>query len=218
MSNYIAIISGGTGLIGNEVIQQLISDSKFEKIIVLNRRSIAYSNSKIQEIIVDFNHLENSLKDLHPTHAFCCLGTTIKKAGSKEAFRKVDFDYVLNFAKAVHQLGCQNFSVITALGTNKSSFIFYNQVKFEITEALKNVGFNQLNILQPSLLLGERSESRSGEDTAQKFFKWTKNLWVGPLKNYAGIQGSQVAKAMIAISKSSNEGVHTYESAKLQDY
>lgn len=218
MSKFTAIIAGGTGLIGSHVIQQLTNDSDFEKIIVLNRRVIHYSDAKIQEIIVDFDQLENSLKEIKATHAFCCLGTTIKKAGSKEAFRKVDFDYVLNFAKAVNGIGCENFSVITALGTKTSSMIFYNQVKFEITEKLKTVGFKQLNILQPSLLLGERTESRSGEDIAQNFFKWTKNLWVGPLKNYAGIQGSQVAKAMIAISKTSKEGVHFYESGKLQNY
>lgn len=218
MSKFIAIIAGGTGLVGSEVISQLLNDADFEKIIVLNRRSISYSNSKIQEIIVDFNQLNLSLKNLKPTHAFCCLGTTIKIAGSKEAFRKVDYDYVLNFSKAVHQLGCQNFNVITALGTSTSSMFFYNQVKFEITEALKTIGFKELNILQPSLLLGERDDSRSGEDIAQKFFGWTKGLWVGPLKNYAGIQGSQVAKAMIEIAKSSQDGVQIYESAQLQDY
>lgn len=218
MSKYTAIIAGGTGLIGNEVIQQLTRDESFEKIIVLNRRAINYSNAKIKEIIVDFDHLENSLKDIKPTHAFCCLGTTIKKAGSKEAFKKVDFTYVLNFAKAVHAIGCENFSVITALGTRRSSMVFYNQVKFEITLELETLGFKQLNILQPSLLLGEREEGRLGEDVAQKFFKWTKNLWVGPLKNYAGIQGSQVAKAMISISKMPKEGTRFHESGELQDY
>ena len=96
--------------------------------------------------------------------------------------------------------------------------IFYNQVKFEITEELKGLGFSQLNILQPSLLLGERNDSRAGEGVAQKFFSLTKSLWVGPLKNYAGIQGSQVAKAMIAISKSTKSGTNTFESAQLQDY
>jgi uncharacterized protein YbjT (DUF2867 family) len=218
MSKYTAIIAGGTGLIGSHVIQQLINDTAFEKIIVLNRRAIHYPNAKIQEIIVDFDQLENSLKDIKATHAYCCLGTTIKTAGSKEAFRKVDFDYVLNFANSVHGIGCENFNVITALGTNTSSMIFYNQVKFEITEKLKTLGFKQLNIIQPSMLLGDRNESRTGEAIAQKFFNLTKSIWRGPLKNYAGIQGSQVAKAMIAISKKSSEGVHYYESGKLQDY
>ncbi len=213
-----AIIVGGTGLIGSFVIQYLTEDDFFDEVIVLNRREVKYDSPKIRQVVADFDNLSQTIKDFKPTHAFCTLGTTIKKAGSKEAFRKVDFEYVLNFAQAVFQSGCKNFSVVTALGTNKKSPIFYNQVKYEVTQALEQIGFDRLNILQPSLLLGERNEQRLGEDISQALFGLTKKLWTGPLKNYAGIQGSQVAKAMITISKDSASGVHRYPSGMLQEY
>ncbi|MCO5248104.1 MAG: NAD(P)H-binding protein [Chitinophagales bacterium] len=213
-----AIIVGGTGLVGRHVIKILLEDNFFNKVYILNRRSIGYSHPKIQEIIIDFEDISSSIQNLLPTHAFCCLGTTIKKAGSQEAFRKVDYQYVLNFAKAVKNIGCQNLSVITALGTNKPSRIFYNQVKYEIAEALKDLQLRQLNILQPSLLLGEREEARLGEEVSQKFFSLTKKLWVGPLKNVAGITGKQVAKAMVEISKENHPGFHTFPSGNLQTY
>lgn len=216
--NNIAIIVGGTGLVGSFVIQELVKDESFQKIYVLNRREIGYQSDKIKELVVDLNQLDGTLKDVVPTHAFCTLGTTIKKAGSKDAFRKVDYDYVMNFASAVHKIGCTNFNVVTALGTSKPSRIFYNQVKYEVTESLKKLGFAQLNILQPSLLMGHREEGRLGEDIGQKIFNATRKLWVGPLKNYAGIHGQQVAKAMVAISKNNQEGVHFHSSGELQDY
>lgn len=218
MGNNIAIIAGGTGLVGQHVVQYLLEDDFFEKVYILNRRSVHYDHPKAHEILTGFENIEEPLVGIRPTHAFCCLGTTIKKAGSKEAFRKVDHDYVLNFAKAVKSLGCNNFNVVTAMGTNSSSLIFYNQVKYEVSQALEKMDFSQLNIIQPSLLLGSRAENRLGEDIAQKFFSVTKKMWTGPLKNLAGIQGSQVAKAMVAISKLENYGINKYESAKLHDF
>ena len=213
-----AIIAGGTGLVGKAVIHRLQNDAYFDQVVVLNRRQIGYESDKIQERIVDFDHIDSFIKELKPTHAFCCLGTTIKVAGSKENFRKVDYQYVLNFAQAVKRLGCENFSVITALGTNSSSLIFYNQVKYELSIALENLYFDRLNILQPSLLLGDRSESRLGEDISKKIFEATTFLWKGPLKNYKGIQAKQVAKAMVTIAKETEKGVFRFPSGKLQDY
>lgn len=217
MSQNIAIIAGGTGLIGQHVIQILLNDADFEKVYILNRRSIGYDHPKAEEIIVDFNDLTKSLAGISPTHAFCTLGTTIKKAGSKAAFKEVDFQYPVNFAQAVKENGCQNFNIVTAMGTDSPSFIFYNQVKYEVTKVLSKMGFRTLNILQPSLLLGERSESRIGEDIAQKFFHFTQPLWRGPLKHVAGIEGKQVAKAMVLISKKDEIGTHKYPSGILQD-
>ena len=214
----VAIIAGGTGFVGQHVIDDVVKDNFFDKIYVLNRRKLNYESKKVHEIIVDFNDLPKYVEGLQPTHAFCTVGTTIKKAGSKEAFRKVDEIYVLNFAHAVYNLGCENFNVVTAIGSNKPSKVFYNQVKYEVSQSLENIGFDQLNILQPSLLLGNRGEKRLGEDVMQVFFKYTKKLWVGPLKNIAGIQGSQVAKAMVAISKNDRKGVFRIPSSELQEF
>lgn len=218
MKNYKAIIAGGTGLIGQHTIEYLLEDEDFSKVYILNRRKIGYDHPKAIEIIVDFDDLSKSLENIQATHAFCTLGTTIKKAGSKEAFKKVDYTYPLNFAQAVFERGCQNFNIVTAMGTDKPSFIFYNQVKYEITEALTKIGFNTLNILQPSLLLGERGENRLGEKVAQKFFNLTKPFWIGSLKHVAGIEGEQVAKAMVHIAKNQGIGIHKFPSGTLQDF
>lgn len=218
MSGNRAIVAGGTGLVGQSVIQYLSEDNFFSELYILNRRNVEYSHPKVHQILIDFENIGKAISDLKPTHAYCCLGTTIKQAGSKEQFRKVDYEYVLNFAKAVHALGCDNFNVVTAMGTNSDSLIFYNQVKYEVTKALEDIGFERLNILQPSLLLGNRTESRTGEGIAQSFFRITQKLWVGPLKNIAGIHGSQVAKAMVEISKDSTKGIYKFESKLLFDY
>ena len=213
-----AIVVGGTGLVGGFVVKRLLEDSFFETVYILNRREVGYQNLKAKEIIIDFDDIKSKVEDLQVTHAFCCLGTTIKKAGSKEAFRKVDEQYVVNFAEAVRAMDCPNFNVITALGTNAPSKIFYNQVKYEVSEKLKSMHFERLNIIQPSLLLGSREESRLGEEIGQKFFSLTKRLWVGPLKNVAGITGEQVAKAMVEISKRNEAGVFTFPSGQLQTF
>lgn len=218
MKNYRAIIVGGTGLIGQSVINHLLEDEDFEKVYIVNRRKIGYDHPKAEEIITDLDKIDTAIQGLQFTHAFCTLGTTIKKAGSKEAFKKVDYEYPLQFAKAVKDLGVKNYSIVTAMGTDKPSFIFYNQVKYEITEALSRLHFDTLNILQPSLLLGERNEGRFGEELAQKFFKWTKPLWKGPLLHMAGIEGRQVAKAMVIIAKNDKKGIQKYPSGDLQKF
>lgn len=218
MSKYIAIVAGGTGLVGQYVLEYLLEDDDFEKVYILNRRHVGYQHSKAQEIVVDFDEIMKAISDIQATHAFCCLGTTIKKAGSKEAFKKVDYQFALNFAQAVHQLGCDNFNVITALGTNKPSFVFYNQVKYELTQSLKELNFQTLNIIQPSLLIGDRADIRLGEKIGQKIFEQTSALWKGPLKKYAGIEGRQVAKAMVTISKKIQRGVFRYPSNLLHNY
>ncbi|MCO5233988.1 MAG: NAD-dependent epimerase/dehydratase family protein [Chitinophagales bacterium] len=218
MSNNIAIVAGGTGLVGQYVLEYLLEDDDFEKVYILNRRSVGYIHHKAKEIIVDFENLSDSVNDIRPTHAYCCLGTTIKKAGSKEAFKKVDYYYALEFAEVVHRLGCENFSVVTALGTNHPSSIFYNQVKYELTQSLIRERFQILNIIQPSLLIGDRGEIRIGEKIGQKVFEWTNSLWIGPFKKYAGIEGRQVAKAMVAISKKQQHGIFKYPSDQLQKF
>lgn len=218
MKKNIAIVAGGTGLVGKHLIDFLLQDENFEKVYILNRREIGYQHPKAKELIVDFDHLSSSLGGLNVTHAYCTLGTTIKKAGSKEAFKKVDYQYPLNFAQEVFKIECNNFNIVTAMGTDSPSIIFYNQVKYEISEAISKVGFETVNILQPSLLLGEREEHRTAEALASKFFNATKSLWKGPLKHVAGIEGQQVAKAMTLISLKSQKGIRRYPSGLLQDF
>lgn len=216
MSN-IALIAGSTGLVGGHCLNLLLEDDFFDEVKVLTRRPLGQVKHKLSEIIVDFDQLEDFRLQMEATHTFCALGTTIKKAGSQDAFRKVDYEYPLRMAQIVKSLGCTSFSVVTALGSNSASPIFYNRVKGELESSLNQLGFKSLQILQPSLLMGERGEERFGEKLAQHFFNATKPLWKGPVKKYAGIEGKQVAKAMLHFAKLSEPGTHRYTSDVLQD-
>lgn len=213
----VALIAGGTGLVGSACLQLLLQDEYFSEVKVLVRKATGIVHHKLIEVVVDFDNLNDFRLQLGATHVFCALGTTIKKAGSQTAFTKVDYDYPLELAKITHAMGATNFTVVTAMGASASSLIFYNKVKGELQHALTRVGFVTLNILQPSLLLGNRAEERLGEGIAQSFFKITGPLWVGPLKKYAGIEGAQVAKAMLYYAKAAKAGTHIFTSDVLQE-
>ena len=216
MSN-IALLAGATGLVGSHCLKQLLEDEYFETVKILTRKPLNIVHHKLIEIAVNFDQLEDFRLQMDATHTFCALGTTIKKAGSQEAFRKVDHEYPLKLAKVVHSMGCPSYTIVTAMGANATSLIFYNRVKGEVERDLSKIGFKSLNILQPSLLMGERSEARFGEGLAQKFFNLTQPLFIGPLKRVAAIEGAQVAKAMIHYAKKGKSGVNRYPSDVLQD-
>ncbi|MEZ5037316.1 MAG: oxidoreductase [Chitinophagales bacterium] len=205
--NRTALLVGATGLVGSELLQLLLADNYFSSVIILSRKTINIQHQKLKEIIVDFNQLENYASEINAQYIYCCLGTTIKKAGSQEAFKKVDYEYPLAVAQIAKTNGAKNFSIITALGANKNSSIFYNRVKGEIQEALIQLNFEQLQIIQPSLLLGERSEKRFSENVGQKIAPIFNQLLIGGLKKYKAIEGKQVAKAMLFYSKQSKPKV-----------
>jgi uncharacterized protein YbjT (DUF2867 family) len=146
---------------------------------------------------------------------FCCLGTTIKKAKSKEAFRAIDLDAPLLLAKISKEQGAKRFLLVSSLGASKNSSIFYNQVKGEVEEAIKQVGFDSLHILRPSLLLGPRKEERSGEDAAKFIYKIFS--FIVP-KKYQAIESIQVARAMVAFAQEERPGGFVHESAELQNF
>jgi len=213
-----AIIAGASGLVGSYCLEYLLSDAAYSEVVVLGRRPSQVHHDKVKEVIVDYDRLPDYKDQMIATHAFCTLGTTIKKAGSKEAFKKVDLEYALSFARIVFANGCRNFNIVTALGADPDAFVFYNRVKGQVEKELSRIGFDRLNILQPSLLLGDRQENRLGENIAQKLFAVSSGLWVGPLKKYAGIKAKQVAKAMVAIAQEDQPGIYVYPSDQLQQY
>jgi uncharacterized protein YbjT (DUF2867 family) len=144
------------------------------------------------------------------------LGTTIKKAGSQEAFRKVDYDYVVNFAKVAEQVGAQKLLVISALGADSQSSIFYNRVKGEMEDTLRGLKIPQIEIFQPSLILGDRKEVRRGEELMQKISPVLNALLVGPLKKYRAISATDIARAMAIATLNFHPGFHVYQSDHIQ--
>lgn len=211
-----ALLVGATGLIGSQVLTRLLHAPYYSKVIVLTRSELPVKNTKLAEIIFDFDHPDVS--QIVADDVFCCLGTTIKKAGSQEAFRKVDFDYSLRIAKLAKLNGANKFLIVTAMGADSKSSIFYNRVKGEVEDELKELHYNSLHILRPSLLLGERKESRLGERVGEIFASVLKPVMLGPLKKYRAIDSAKVANAMIALAKKSDKGVLIHDSAELQQY
>lgn len=162
MSAKTAWVAGASGLVGGHALDALLDDARWGAVVSFGRRTIDREHPKLTQRAVDFAAIEASGAP-RPDAALCCLGTTIKKAGSEAAFRAVDHDAVLAFARAAKAAGCEVFAVVTAHGADAGSMLFYNRVKGEVERDLRGVGFASLAILHPSLLLGDRAESRPAE-------------------------------------------------------
>jgi uncharacterized protein YbjT (DUF2867 family) len=210
-----AIIAGSTGLVGSALLSQLLIDTDFEAIIIFVRKPIDKKHQKLSYVLVDFENIEAQPKQLSATHAFCCLGTTIKKAGSKDVQYRIDHDYVLAFAKACKAIGVKSFTVVSSLGADAQSKNFYLNTKGIMEADLIKIGFENLHILRPSLLLGKRNEFRLGEKIAMAFMKVFSSFFIGSLKKYKGISAEMVANAMIILSKRANKAVAIYENDAL---
>ncbi|MCA1764271.1 MAG: NAD(P)H-binding protein [Cryomorphaceae bacterium] len=208
-----AAVAGGTGLIGSYLLKALNKDRDVQSVIALSR-SEHTDFEKVKWRNADLGVVEDIADQIKGCKtAFCCLGTTMKKAGSKDAFRTVDKSYVLNFARAAQKAGINCFAVVSAIGADPNSSVFYNKVKGETEEELKKMGFDQLVIAQPSILLGARKEKRFGEKVGQILMQAVSPLLVGSLKKYKPIRSKDVANAILKSSKNPSNGAIslTYE-------
>jgi uncharacterized protein YbjT (DUF2867 family) len=208
----VALVIGASGMIGKECVYRLAEDNYYQRIIILVRKELPLKHHKIQQQVVDFEKLENYSSYFRVDAVFCCLGTTISKAITRDRFYEVDCEYVVKSAQLAKQSGVEKFLVVSALGANEDATVFYNRVKGTMERMVSEVGFSSLHILRPSLLLGNRLEFRFGERVAQVLMKLLGFLFVGPIKKYKAIEASSVAIAMIALSKESKQGVYVYES------
>ena len=208
-----ALVLGATGLIGNLLTHQLIESSWYEKVKVFVRTPLSWQHPRLQEVGFDFERPNGLLTQADDI--FCCLGTTMKKAGSKEAFKKVDYQYPMDIARLGLANGAQQFAIVTAMGADPDSSFFYNRVKGEVERDLRALNFPALLIFRPSLLLGNRSESRLGERLAEGAMRLLSPLI--PAK-YKGIEATKVASAMLATAQQDLTGQHVYESDALQNF
>ena len=179
----IVLLLGAAGLVGREVLSLLIEDDSIERIHLLSRRSVRYEHPKLKEFINPLDAMKKSIEDFQVDAVLCCLETTIKAAGSRDQFRLVDLDYPLDAAKLAKENQVETFAVITSLGANSKSIIFYSRVKGELEENLSRVGFKNLHIVRPSILVGERKESRPGESAGIFFAQIAKPLFLGLFEN-----------------------------------
>lgn len=193
-----AVVAGGTGLVGRFLLERLAADPGYGDVTALVRRSFEGLPSGVREVVVDFDRLEDFTGALAADVAFCTLGTTIGKVGSREAFARVDRDYPAAFARLTRDRGADAFHLLTALGANPGSPVFYNRIKGEVEAEIAGVHFPGLVIYRPSLLLGERTERRPLERIAQRLAPLAAVFLAGPLARYRGIRAEDVARAMAA--------------------
>jgi uncharacterized protein YbjT (DUF2867 family) len=211
-----ALISGATGLVGTSLLKQLLADDHYEKVVIIVRKPIDIQHPKLIQKQMDFNLIESLKLDLQVDDMFCALGTTIKTAGSQDAFYKVDSTFVVNLGKWCVANGVQRFLIVSAMGANAKSGIFYNRVKGEMETAVSQLNIPQIGVFRPSLLMGDRKEKRGGEKIAQVIMGGLGFLFVGPLLNYKGIHSDVVAKAMIKSAKEEMKGFTVFESGEMQ--
>jgi hypothetical protein len=234
----IAIISGTSGLVGMQLLHQLMKSAQYDFVLSVGRRKLALKHAKLIQIDGDlfklsswdwegkvrseslggeYNDLLDAIKEKRAEiHAFSSIGTTIKAAGSKEKFYAVDHDLVIGFAAWVKKLGASKFLYVSAMGADATSSIFYNKVKGETEEDLKSFQFDYLGLFRPSLLLGNRHEFRLGEQVATVFMKPL--VWLKLAKNLRPIYDHQVAKAMVKTALSSHSSpIEIILSGQMQD-
>jgi uncharacterized protein YbjT (DUF2867 family) len=208
-----ALLVGATGLIGDLLARRLVESADYERVTVLTRKPLSWQHARLQEIPFDFDNPNGLL--VRADDIFCALGTTMKKAGSREAFRKVDYQYPLDVARLGLQNGAKQFSIVTAMGADVDSAIFYNRVKGEVERELGTLGYPTLLIFRPSLLLGNRGEVRLGERIGEGFMRLFAPLI--PAK-YKAVEAASVANAMFTTAQQDLQGQHVFESDVLQGY
>lgn len=213
-----ASVVGATGLVGTELVLQLCADPAFDTVHLISRRRFGNpaveGHAKVRQHIVDFDRLAQ-LQWPHSDVLFCCLGTTLKAAGSRDVFRAVDYGYVVEMAKRARESGTNRMMVISALGADPKSRLFYNRIKGEMEAALTAIGFEALCIFRPSLLTGHRSGRRPAERTGLTAMKYLNILL--PAK-YRPVPATAVARAMVDAAKTDESGVRVIESNRIQAY
>ena len=192
-----ALIAGATGLVGKQCLYQLLESDQYSKVIALVRKPLNIKNTKLTEVVVDFNQLTNYTAQMVADDVYCCLGTTIGKAGSQEAFKLVDYTYNFEVANISKSNGAKQLLLVSALGADSKSPIFYNRVKGELEDAVALLGYESVHCFRPSLLLGNRNEFRFGELIAKWIMRLIGFMFIGPIKRYKAIQAVDVAKSML---------------------
>ena len=208
------LLIGASGLTGRLCLEELLKDDYFTEVEIWVRKSLEISNPKLIEKIINFSEI-GEMSAVDSDYIFCCLGTTIKKAKTKKAFRKVDFEYVTQLAKLVERAGAENFIVISSIGANAGSGNFYLRTKGEMEQFVKECKIPAIYLLRPSFLIGKRNEVRVGEKIAMNIFSALGFFMIGKFKKYRGIDALIVAKAMIILSKKRESGVHFVESDQI---
>ncbi len=204
----IALMIGGTGLVGSQLLSQLLNDARFDKVISFGRRGTGQAHPKLDEQIVDFDAPESWSSLVKGDVAFSSLGTTRKQAGSPAAQKRVDYDYQLAFARAAASNGVGTYVLVSSSSANPGSRIFYTRLKGELDRDVQKLGFQRVRIMRPSLLRGDRQQPRGGEKLGSALLGALNAL--GIARKYREITGSVVAQAMLNAALDPEDGTRIY--------
>ncbi len=208
-----AVVAGGTGLVGTELLKLLDQERRYGRITSLVRQETVAAG-RVENRVVSFDDLDRSeLPEVDD--AYCCLGTTRRVAGSDDAFRKVDFDYVLAYARAAHRAGAVRFLIVSAMGAKVESRFLYTRVKGQVEAAVSTLGFRVVGIARPSFLIGRRAKARGGETAALVLSHAVTPFMVGPLRRFRPIEARTVAAGLIHLAFNAREGVSVLSSEEI---
>lgn len=217
MAGKTALIAGATGLVGRELLNFLLSQDYYSKILLIGRRSPGIKDNRIEEIILEFDRLSEFKEKISANDYYCCLGTTMDQAKSKEAFFRVDFTYPMELAKlAKEDQAFEQFHLVSSYGAYSESGLFYNAVKGQLEEAMKDLDLKTLHIYQPSLLLGYRPHFRLWEELAKIASSILSFFIIGSRLRFWAIKGEEVAKSMFYVSISEETGVHVHRPLEMK--
>ncbi len=207
-----ALVLGATGMVGRQLVDQLLLDPAYQKVVILVRRPLALSNPKLEQRVINFSD-PASFKQAIPEAEvlFCCVGTTMKKVhGDRSLYRQIDYDIQVQGARWGKEMGITQCVLVSAVGASAASANFYLRLKGEVEQAISAIDFRSVYIMRPSMLLGKRTESRPGEALAQKLFAGLSSLFPSTLHKYRAIAALDLARAMASAPRLQQSGVHIY--------
>ncbi|SNC68182.1 Uncharacterized conserved protein YbjT, contains NAD(P)-binding and DUF2867 domains [Hymenobacter gelipurpurascens] len=210
-----ALIAGASGLVGSQLLPLLLASERYIRVIAVGRRPLPMVHPKLEQRILDFDHLEDHRLELIADDVYCCLGTTLRQAGSKEAFYKVDYLYVVKLAALTASNFAAQFMLVSAMGADAASRFYYNKVKGEMEDAVRQTPFRAIHIFRPSLLLGQRAEKRTGEQIGAVLLRLLRPVLLGPLRPYRAIEAGVVARAMLSAAEDDGGGLRIHTSAAI---
>jgi uncharacterized protein YbjT (DUF2867 family) len=211
-----ALIAGASGLIGSQLLPLLLASDRYAKVVAVGRRPLPIVHPRLEQRILDFDHLEQHRFDLIADDVYCCLGTTMRQAGSKKAFYTVDYLYVVKLAALTAGNFAAQLLVVSAMGADEKSRIYYNRVKGEMEQAVSQTPFRAVHLFRPSLLLGERSEQRAGERLGAALLRVLRPALRGPLRRYRAIEAATVARAMLRAAEQNSTGIQVHTSDAIE--
>jgi len=212
-----AIILGASGLVGNSLLEILLENPVYDKVIAFVRTSLDVLHHKLETHVIDFDKPDSYNHLVKGDELFCCLGTTIKKAGSQKAFKKVDYKYPVRFAEMAKTNGVKQYLLVSSIGADSDSSIFYLRIKGKCEDAIRRMGIVSVSIFRPASLSGDRKEFRLGEKISLAFLKTFSFALAGRFAKYKPIEASRVARTMFEVAQCPKAGCTVYESDEIQN-